>query len=63
MPDVLALFDVADPNGVTAQWNDTTVPPQAEVDRALSSYESYVWIPDRADDRDAALVTVGEVLP
>jgi hypothetical protein len=39
------------------------LPPQAEVDRALSSYESYVWIPDRADDREAALTTVGEVLP
>ena len=23
------------------------LPPQAEVDRALSTYESYVWIPDR----------------
>ena len=39
------------------------LPPQAEVDRALSSYESYVWIPDRADDREAALVTLGEVRP
>jgi len=27
MPDVLALFDGADPNGVTAVRNDTTVPP------------------------------------
>ena len=34
-PSLLALADL---------------PPQAEVDRALSaSYESYVWIPDRAD--------------
>jgi hypothetical protein len=39
------------------------LPPQAEVDRALSTYESYVWIPDRADDREAGLATVGEVLP
>jgi hypothetical protein len=29
MPDVLALFDGADPNGVTAVRNDTTVPSQA----------------------------------
>ena len=27
------------------------LPPQAEVDRALSTYESYVWIPDRAEGR------------
>jgi hypothetical protein len=39
------------------------LPPQAEVDRALSSYESYVWIPDRADDRASALATVSEVRP
>jgi len=39
------------------------LPPQAEVDRALSTYESYVWIPDRTDDRAAALATVGEVRP
>jgi hypothetical protein len=47
-PSLLALADL---------------PPQAEVDRALSSYESYVWIPDRVDDRAAALATRGEVLP
>jgi len=29
LPDVLALFDAADPNGVTAVRNDTTVPAQA----------------------------------
>jgi hypothetical protein len=29
VPDVLALFDGADPNGVTAVRNDTTVPSQA----------------------------------
>jgi cytochrome c553 len=29
LPDVLALFDPADPNGVTAARNDTTVPAQA----------------------------------
>jgi hypothetical protein len=29
LPDVLMLFDAADPNGVTAMRNDTTVPPQA----------------------------------
>jgi len=29
LPDVLALFDAADPNGVTAARNDTTVPSQA----------------------------------
>ncbi len=29
LPDVLTLFDAADPNGVTASRNDTTVPPQA----------------------------------
>jgi hypothetical protein len=29
VPDVLALFDGADPNGVTAARNDTTVPSQA----------------------------------
>jgi cytochrome c553 len=29
LPDVLALFDAADPNGVTAARNETTVPPQA----------------------------------
>jgi hypothetical protein len=29
LPDVLALFDAADPNGVTARRNDTTVPSQA----------------------------------
>jgi hypothetical protein len=28
LPDVLALFDAADPNGVTAVRNDTTVPSQ-----------------------------------
>src|SRR5205814_9299068 len=28
LPDVLALFDAADPNGVTAVRNDTTVPAQ-----------------------------------
>jgi len=39
------------------------LPPQAEVDRALSTYESYVWIPDRADDRETVLVTLGEVRP
>ena len=39
------------------------LPPQAEVDRALSSYESYVWIPDRVDDRASALATVSEVRP
>ena len=47
-PSLLALADL---------------PPQAEVDRALSSYESYVWIPDRVDDRAAALATRGEVRP
>jgi hypothetical protein len=39
------------------------LPPQAEVDRALSSYESYVWIPDRVDDHADALATLSEVLP
>jgi len=39
------------------------LPPQAEVDRALSSYESYAWIPDRVDGREAALATLGEVRP
>jgi hypothetical protein len=29
LPDVLALFDAADPNGVSAARNDTTVPAQA----------------------------------
>jgi hypothetical protein len=29
LPDVLALFDAADPNGVTTVRNDTTVPSQA----------------------------------
>jgi hypothetical protein len=29
LPDVLALFDGADPNGVTAARNDTTVPSQS----------------------------------
>jgi cytochrome c553 len=29
LPEVLALFDAADPNGVTARRNDTTVPSQA----------------------------------
>ncbi len=29
LPDVLALFDAADPNGVTALRNDTTVPSQS----------------------------------
>ena len=29
LPDVLALFDAADPNGVTAVRNDTTVPSQS----------------------------------
>jgi hypothetical protein len=47
-PSLLALADL---------------PPQAEVDRALSTYESYVWIPDRVDGGEAALATVGEVLP
>jgi hypothetical protein len=28
LPDVLALFDAADPNGVTAVRNETTVPAQ-----------------------------------
>jgi hypothetical protein len=29
LPDMLAIFDAADPNGVTAARNDTTVPAQA----------------------------------
>ncbi|HEX4143388.1 MAG TPA: DUF1549 and DUF1553 domain-containing protein [Pirellulales bacterium] len=29
LPDVLALFDAADPNGVTAERNETTVPSQS----------------------------------
>jgi hypothetical protein len=29
LPDVLALFDAADPNGVTAVRNETTVAPQS----------------------------------
>jgi mono/diheme cytochrome c family protein len=29
LPDILTLFDAADPNGVTAVRNDTTVPSQA----------------------------------
>ena len=29
LPDVLALFDMADPNGVTTVRNDTTVPSQS----------------------------------
>src|SRR5262249_27743723 len=29
LPDVLSLFDAADPNGVTPVRNDTTVPSQA----------------------------------
>ena len=29
LPDVLALFDAADPNGVTAQRNETTVATQS----------------------------------
>ncbi len=29
LPDILALFDAADPNGVTAVRNETTVPSQA----------------------------------
>lgn len=29
LPDLLALFDAADPNGVTALRNDTTVPSQS----------------------------------
>lgn len=39
------------------------LPPQAEVDRALSTYETYVWTPDCAGDHDDALVILGEVLP
>jgi hypothetical protein len=39
------------------------LPPQAEVDRALSSYESYVWIPDHGDERATALVQRVEVHP
>ncbi len=39
------------------------LPPQAEVDRALSSYETYVWTPDCAGDHEDALATPSEVLP
>ncbi|MGE3272490.1 MAG: hypothetical protein AB7P40_27340 [Chloroflexota bacterium] len=39
------------------------LPPQAEVDRALSSYESYVWIPDCVGGREDALATLSEVRP
>lgn len=37
------------------------LPPQAEVDRALSSYETYVWLPDQVDRGAAALTARGEV--
>lgn len=37
------------------------VPAQAEVDRALSTYEAYVWIPDRADESSDGLALTGEV--
>jgi transposase len=37
------------------------LPPQAEVDRALSSYETYVWLPDQVDRGAAALTSGGEV--
>jgi transposase len=36
-------------------------PPQAEIDRALSSYEVYVWRPDAADTPLDARVRPGEV--
>ena len=39
------------------------LPPQAEVDRALSTYETYVWIPDCVGDHADALATLSEVLP
>jgi hypothetical protein len=39
------------------------LPPQAEVDRALSTYETYVWIPDCVGDQADALATLSEVLP
>ena len=45
-----SLLDVAD------------LPPQDEVDRALSSYESYAWILDRVDDHADALATLREAL-
>jgi hypothetical protein len=37
------------------------LPPQAEVDRALSTYETYVWLPDQVDRGAAALTARGEV--
>lgn len=47
-PSLLALADL---------------PPQTAVDRALSSYESYVWIPDGVGDQEDALATLSEVRP
>ena len=38
------------------------LPRQAEVDRALSSYETYVWIPDRVENQEAAVARRDGVL-
>ena len=46
----------------SSRWKRSTS-AELWVDRALSSYESYVWIPDRVDDHADALATLREVLP
>jgi len=35
----------------------------AWLDRALSTYETYVWTPDCAGDHEDAMVALREVLP
>ena len=56
------ITPLASPTGQPPLLVLADLPPQAEVDRALSTYESYVWIPDRAE-AGGGLATVGEVRP
>ena len=44
-------------------WQLDHLPTQAEVDRALSAYEAYVWAPDLLLDHDVELVLSGEIRP
>lgn len=62
LPDVLALFDAADPNGVAAVRNDTTVPAQAlfmlnnPLVREQALYFAQSLLGDAAKSNDAACV-------
>jgi hypothetical protein len=69
LPDVLALFDAADPNGVTAVRNETTVPSQTLFllnspfvrEQALHFAQSLTADP-KATDRERILAAYGRSL-